>query len=65
MLMVRAIGSCWWEFLLTEGLALQVEAVGWSSSLKLWIRVMGQRCWPGLELLVRVIGWGYWIEFLI
>ena len=63
-------GKSYWSLLVgvfadRHRLALQVGAVGWSSSLKLWIGV-GQSCGSEvLELLVRVIGWGYWIEFLI
>ena len=62
-------GKSYWKLLVgvladRHRLALQVGAVGWSSSLKLWIRfVMGKRCWPGLELLVRalvgVIGYSF------
>ena len=63
-------GKSYWQLLVgvlagRNRLALQVGAVGWSSSLKLWIRV-GQSCVSEvLKLLVRVIGWGYWIEFFI
>ena len=62
-------GKSYWKLLVgvladRHRLALQVGAVGWSSSLKLWIRFdqsYGKEVLAGVGATGQSIGWGYWI----